>query len=482
MRSSPTSAELAPYIIALLGVAGVAWLTSAMLPLLGLASAALLFLLPVLYTATRGGLGPGLCAALAGAAAYNFFLLPPRLTFRIHGLDNLVSVFVLVAVALVTSRLAIRLMAREGEALERARLSEEGAELSTLLAGHPAQTALARGLDWVATRYGSLRLLDGELVPQGDAAFSSLDLSAAAWAAHNGDVTGHGSEVMPAADWTFFPLAAKNRQDGQVAALARPVDGSTRRAAELDHVQQLALLLGQCRDRDVLEAERQERELLAQSDRLLRTFLASLGHDFRTPLTIITGRLALLARDAPDARDALIAAQRMDRMMADLLGAARIEDGSLAPAMENVDLVDAIGAACDDMTLPEGVAIVRTIPADLPFVRADPVLLHHILANLIDNALHHATARVTLAAHQQLGGIALQISDDGPGVPEAERARIFARFTRLEGSDRTSGSGLGLAIVKGFADAMGMTVSVTAAPSGGACFTLVIPIGEAPPT
>ena len=87
-------------------VGAVTLVTDRFLPVLGMASSALLFLLPVLYAAARGGVGPGLMAALAGAAAYNFFLLPPRYTFRIHGLDNLISVQVLVVVALVTSRLA----------------------------------------------------------------------------------------------------------------------------------------------------------------------------------------------------------------------------------------------------------------------------------------------------------------------------------------------------------------------------------------
>ena len=86
----------AAYVIALLGVGAVTLLTDRFLPALGLASSALLFLLPVLFAAARGGVGPGLVAALAGAAAYNFFLLPPRYTFQIHGLDNLISVQVLV--------------------------------------------------------------------------------------------------------------------------------------------------------------------------------------------------------------------------------------------------------------------------------------------------------------------------------------------------------------------------------------------------
>lgn len=471
MRSSAST-----YAFALAGVAAVAWLSSIFLPVLGLASSALLFLLPVLYAAARGGLGPGLIAALVGATAYNFFLLPPRYTFRIHGLENLVSVFVLVAVALVTSRLATRLRAREAEALERARMSDEAAELSAILAGHPAHAALAGGIDWIAQHYGDFRLLTDDALPEDKAMFSSLDLSAAAWALHNGDVTGHGTEVMPAADWTFLPLVPKGRRDEDVAALARPTDGRRREPAELGHLGQMSMLLAQCRDRDVLEAERRERERLEEADSLRRTFLASLAHDFRTPLTVITGRLAMLVQDRPDACDALAAAQRLDRMMTDLVEAARIEAGSLVPAMESVDLIDAIGAAIEGLTVPQGIAVLRKVPVDLPFVTADPVLLHHIIVNLTDNALRHAASDVTFAARVAGANILFSVSDDGPGIPEAERDRIFERFVRLEGSDRTSGSGLGLAIVKGFADAMGMTVSVDATPSDRTCFTLTIPL------
>lgn len=347
---------------ALFAVAAVAWLASAQLPLLGLASSALLFLLPVLLAATRGGVAPGLVAALASASAYNFFLLEPRFTFRVHQLDNLVSVVVLVAVALVTSRLATRLMTREAEAQERARLSGESAELSALLSGHPAKVALERGIEFLESRYATVRLLVGEVPPQSDGAFSSLDAASAAWALHNGDVTGHGSEVMPAAEWTFFPLGPGNRSDAVVAALARPADGRTRQASELEHLRQLCLLLGQCHDRNALEAERREREVLEQADRLRRAFLASLAHDFRTPLTIITGRLAHLVEGSDEARDALVAAQRLDRMMSDLVGAARIESGSLVPAMENIDLVDVVSAACDGLTVPKSIILERQIP------------------------------------------------------------------------------------------------------------------------
>ena len=473
-----------PYLEALVGLVVVTWLATAHPAVLDLASAALLFLLPVLLGATRGGVGPGLFAALGGAAAYNFFLIEPRFTFQVHRLDNLVSVFVLVAVALVTSRLATRLTAREAEAREQARLSAEVAELSALLAGSPASSALEQGLAALSARYGAIRLLDGTHLPVGDAAFSPLDLSAAAWSAHNGDTTGHGTEVMPAADWTYLRLAPKNRTDAGIAALARPVDGATRGQVELEHLAELALLLGQCRDRDQLENERSERERLKQADELRRTFLASLAHDFRTPLTVLSGRLSELAPTSEAARDALGAARRLERLMADLIGAARLESGALAPVVDSIDLTDAVAAACAALAVPPGISLARAVPADLPFAAGDPVLLHHVLVNLLDNALRHARHRVSLKAEAAPDRILVHIDDDGPGIPKAERERIFQRFQRLDGSDRdsdrgadgtSSGSGLGLAIVRGFAEAMGMTAAASSSPLGGARLTLSLP-------
>lgn len=457
---------LTSYGVPLLGIALVTWISSAMLAQWGLASAALLFLLPVLLGAARGGLGPGLLAALAGAGAYNFFLLPPYFSFHVHGPDHAVSVLVLVLVALVTSRLATRLREREEEANARAAISEELAQISRLLAKGSPVEALERARAYVAGIYGALRI-DGA-----QDGFSSLDQAAAAWAMHNGDATGHGTGVMAAAEWTFLPLSPKGRGNHALMALARPANGQTRPMVQIEHMMQVALLLGQGCDRIALDEERRARETLAESDRLRRTFLASLAHDFRTPLTVITGQLEALAQRSPEAGEALNAARRLERTMSDLIAAARIEEGSLRPQAESIDLIDAADAACAAVAVPDGLSLGHTIPADLPFVRADAVLLHHVLINLIDNALGHAASRVVLGARADGAQVALWVEDDGPGVPPAERARIFERFARIEGGDRTKGSGLGLAIVRGFADAMGMEASVEDSPLGGARFII----------
>lgn len=468
--------HLSSALEALLAVALVAALTSALLPKIGLASASLLFLLPVLLAATRGGIGPAMVAALASAAAYNYFLLEPRFTFRVHRLDNLVSVFVLCAVAVVTGRLATRLLAREAEANERAQASAEAATLVRLLSNEPAVDALPQALDFLATRYGHVVLVE-DAAASGQ---SSLDQSAAAWALHNGDVTGHGTQVMAAADWTFIPLARRNRPGDAVLGVARPANGLTRTRGEIEHLAELCLLLGQSRDRENLLRERRERELAEARDRLRATFLASLAHDFRTPLTVIAGRLEQLARERPDAHDALVAARRLDGMMADLLAAARIEDGSLSVSRESLDLIDVVAGVCDHLVLPEGVTVVRDVAGDLPFVPGDPVLLHHVLANLVNNALRHARSVVTLSAKAEGSRVVLAVEDDGSGVPDAERAMIFERFRRAEGSDRRDGSGLGLAIVRDFAEAMGMDVRIGDSGGGGARFEVSMPCTQGP--
>ncbi|MBU0863645.1 MAG: DUF4118 domain-containing protein, partial [Alphaproteobacteria bacterium] len=194
MRTSP-----AGYLIALAGVALVALVTHAALPHLGLASAALLFLLPVLAASVRVGTGPALVAAAGGALAFNFLLLPPRFTFRIDGFDHVVSVAVFLAVALVTSRLAAELRAREAEANARAAANAEQAEFAALLSGDTADV-LTRALAWIAARYGTARLIDRNALPAEDPVLSSLDLSAAGWALQGAEASGHGSDAMPASD------------------------------------------------------------------------------------------------------------------------------------------------------------------------------------------------------------------------------------------------------------------------------------------
>ncbi|MFG3001218.1 sensor histidine kinase [Streptomyces sp. NPDC048340] len=217
---------------------------------------------------------------------------------------------------------------------------------------------------------------------------------------------------------------------------------------------------------------------LERSDARQRQFTADASHELRNPLAAVRSRLEVaLAMDRPD-RESVAAAladtERLQRIAADLLLLARL-DGGPAPRTEPVDL--ALLAAEDAARRPNPRARLR-LDARAPVPAAgDPARLERALANLVDNALRYARAEVVVRAAQEDGWALLEVTDDGPGIPEADRDRVFERFVRLD-ADRgraSGGTGLGLAIAREIARAHGGDVRAPAAPSGGAQLLLRLP-------
>lgn len=478
-----------PYLLGLAVVAAVTGAAMLMHGRLALPSFALLYLLPVMIVSARAGLAPGLCTSLLAALCYNFFLLPPRFTFWVHGPDNVVTLLVLFAVAAVTSQLAARLRAEKVRAESRASASAALADFARAMAGSRDEEEALRLATGMLTRLLGARvaiLLDlgeGLAVPAGSEPplFGAIDSAAASWTYDNGDRTGRGTRIMASADWMFAPLIAGSDRLG-VIGIAR--EDASALAAEGDSllfegaVEQLAQSLGRAR----LAVHQAEMEGLHQRDELRAALLSSLGHDLRTPLTVILGGLEALRREhapSPTLDEVQAEARRLERLVGNLLGMARVEAGAVKPAAEPVDLTDAVGAALADLRLERlGHRLEIAVPADLPLVRADPRLLHHILINLIGNAQKYGGpgGPINIAAATEGRSLILSVADEGPGIPAGQEQAIFDRFTRLEGSDRVGGTGLGLAIVRGFAAAMSVEASAAnRIGRSGAIFSLRFP-------
>jgi two-component system sensor histidine kinase KdpD len=249
---------------------------------------------------------------------------------------------------------------------------------------------------------------------------------------------------------------------------------------------QLPLLLslldqaGLALERITLEGEMAGLEHVRERDRLRHALLSSVSHDLRTPLTTILGSLREIRALSPEQEQQLAAtrteAERLHRFVANLLDMVRIEAGSLHQTIEPVDLSEAVASAIHDLrgALQDHPIRIQIAP-DLPLVMVDPQLFHHCLINLIENAAKYGGSNATIAieASRDAGGVRLSVTDQGPGIPEGDAARIFETFARIEGSDRKGGTGLGLAIVKGFAEAMGLDVSAGNRRDGpGACFAI----------
>jgi signal transduction histidine kinase len=220
-----------------------------------------------------------------------------------------------------------------------------------------------------------------------------------------------------------------------------------------------------------------------------RQFVADASHELRTPLTSILANLELLAaelegEDAEIAGAALRSSQRMKRLVADLLLLARADAGRVS-LREPVDAgAVVIEAASEATPLARGHGLTVDVPPGDPLVvEASPDELHRLVLNLIQNSLVHTPTgtAVDVRARREGDQVAIEVADEGPGIPAELRPRIFDRFVRGSG-DRSSngGSGLGLSIVRAVAEAAGGTVELTDSDAGGARFTVRIPAADAP--
>ena len=463
---------------------------SGLFHILDLGNVGLLYLVPVMVAASLFGLRTGLFAGLLSSLAYNFFFLPPTGTLTVSNPENVVSIFVLLGVAVVTSQLTSRVRAQ-------ADLAATSARMNAALAGYLRRLTALGSIDAVmsAACHEMARLLGLRVVilEQGDTGLSvqaaseqgarmeTMELAAAQWVWDTGQAAGRGTGSLTASDWQFQPLKAGDRILA-VLGLARD-DG--RDPIRSDQLALLGSLLDQTSlalERLRLEMEMRDVDKVRERDRLRAALLSSVSHDLRTPLTSVLGAAAELRKRIDDPLLDTIESEavRLNRFVANLLDMARVEAGALRLHVEPVDLTDAVSAAAHDARRSlEGHPIRLEVLPSLPLVNVDPQLFHHCLLNLLDNAGRYGDAGtpITIRAERVYGQLILSVLDEGPGLPPGREQEVFETFRRLEGSDRSvSGTGLGLAIVKGFAEGMGLTVRAANREDGtGAAFSIHFP-------
>lgn len=265
-----------------------------------------------------------------------------------------------------------------------------------------------------------------------------------------------------------------------VAEMARArAAEAERRRQETDAV--LAELRELAAERDRIEAEAIEAGALRRSDELKTALLRSVSHDLRTPLTSIIA--AGTALDSPtlteqerhELSEAVVEeGQRLSRLVENLLDLSRLESGNAPPRQEPVDLAGVLEAARESIS-GDGTEIRFGIDADIPAVVADPVQLERAFANLFENGVRHGGGRPVLVRSRESGGrLVVRVVDQGPGIPEQERRRIFEPFYRREAGQ--PGTGLGLAIAKGFIEANGGELAVESVPGQGSTFVVSFPL------
>jgi two-component system sensor histidine kinase KdpD len=423
----------------------------------------LAYLVLVVAIAVVGGLLPGVVAAVVTSLVVNWFFVPPIHTFTIGDTENVVAVAVFIAVAVTVATLVDR-SARQAYEARRARAEAE---------------ALART---TTTLVGEADPLPG-LLDQLRAAFS-LDSACVLTEAKDGEwhadaASGEPPPRSPAEATASFPL-----DDTGTRVLA--VTGPQLALDDERIVRAMASQLTVAMSKRVLMAEAEEASKLADANALRTALLQAVSHDLRTPLATIKASVtSLLQGDvswAPAERNEFLASidtetDRLNRLVGNLLDMSRLQSGAVDVVDRPVYLEDVVAMALASLSrTPECLEVA--VPETVPAVRADPALLERAVANVVANAASWAPpgTPVRVEAGKVGDRVHLRIIDRGPGVPPADRERVFEPFQRL-GDRGGTGVGLGLAVARGFVQAMGGRLTLDDTPGGG--LTVVVDLAEA---
>lgn len=448
-------------------------------------SLALVLLLPPLI-ATNGGRTLSLILALISALTFNFLFTQPYYSFEIESSASIAAFCIYTLIAVVLANYVGGFRSASAAAKRRARSMELLQALAVdLIRCDDLRPALRRTLadfrKGLGLRGAALRitLRDREVDERvgSDAAATALleQVVAPSGSAELVTLRGEGGVLA-------LPIS-----DSGVAFGFLAVDTGHRRAdpETVAVLESFCSILGLALGRERLEHEGVMLQALKETDRLRSALLRSVSHDLRTPLTAITASASALRESVPEhERDALLngiehEARRLVRLVDNMLDLSRIEAGALHPRRTLMPVDELLYAAVDDAAAAlEGQFVDVDGAAELPPVNVDETMIRQVLVNLLENA-SRADPDDTIGLYASNSGRMLRISvvDHGPGVPEAERRRIFEPYYRLRKShDHRAGTGLGLAISRGYVEAHGGKLHVEPTAGGGATFIVELPI------
>jgi two-component system, OmpR family, sensor histidine kinase KdpD len=454
----------------------------------------MLFLLAIMLTAAAFGRGPSLLAAALSVAAYDFFFVPPSFTFAVKDTRYVLTFAMMFGIGVVISALASRLRQQEQAARQREADTRALFTLTRDLAQATEVESLAAALcrhvaDASAGAAVVLLPVDGKLVPLAawpvDTPLQSNDLGVAQWAHEHQREAGLGTETLSGARLVAMPLG---KGSGVLAWLPPGGEVDRARGALLEAFARQA---GLAIDRLQLSEVAKTSALKARTEELRSSLLSTVSHDLRTPLAVVTGAAQTLRDDhhldaATQAQllDTICdEAERLERLVRNLLDMTRVQAGALSVKKEWVPVDELIGSARVRLgKVLEGREVRVNAAAEVPFLQVDPVLFEQVLFNLLDNAAKYTPAGSPLEVEVAKGAFGARVSvlDRGPGIRPEEAERLFDKFFR-GAQQGVGGAGLGLAICRGIVAAHGGLIHAEERPGGGASFIIDLPLRGEPP-
>ncbi len=473
----------------------------------GLTRGTVVYLVPVLIAAIRWGLIAALFASICGVLASAFFFFPPLYSFEVRDPQEVINLVLYVIVAVVVSQLASRLKSE----LEKSRKREidlrdlyafsrriavafDLSDIQSAIENHLTAVIQRKAVLFATARDASgntRRRIDPSVPPQVTAKIDALE-KCEGRQLPAGDA---GLVTTPEGDvWLVRAVSPKSPEFGVLAVnLGQPSRGQS----DIDDLRvRIDAVLADATatlDRLGIAQAINEARMRSETDQLREALIGSVSHELRTPLASIMGAATVIST-APAlahepklqalAQDVRYEAERLNNDIQNFIDATRISSDGVKPRMEWADPGDILDSALERCRKKlSRQKLELNLPKDLPLVHVDAVLVTQALVQVFDNAAKYSPpgSTITVAARARDGRIVLNVSDQGPGLTEAELGYIWDRFQRGERTAAaTSGSGLGLWIAKAFIAANGGKMNAfSEGPGRGTTMAIELPVAQA---
>jgi two-component system sensor histidine kinase KdpD len=494
----PHRQTLARYFTSLLFVLAATGIGALIHPLVSPTNLVMVYLLAVVLAALYLGRGPAILVSILGLLSFDYFFVPPSFTFAVSDTEYLLTFAGMLVVGVVISQLTTRVR-EQVELVQRREI-----DMATLYAlsrdlavADRMETIIQAIITNIGQTFGREVVVllpdpetEGRLISHGSGPEytpGENEVAVAIWAFQHGQPAGRGTDTLPAIDIHFLPLKTPR---GVVGILGvKPQDPKSRLTPEQARL--LNALAGQAAlaiERAQLADQARRALLMEATEKLQTALLNSISHDLRTPLVSITGALSSLKEEGvavdDEVRRSLVdtayqEADRLNRLVGNLLNMTRIEAGAMKVVREPGDIQDAIGTALEQLSEQLGERpITVDVPTDILLIPMDFVLIVQVLVNVFDNALKYSPEGSLIEAHARIAGayVEVQIADRGIGIPTEDLPRVFDKFYRVQRPENVIGTGLGLSICKGIVEAHGGFIGAENRKGGGTIITMALPL------
>jgi two-component system, OmpR family, sensor histidine kinase KdpD len=482
------------YLIASLIVLGVALGCFPLTSFIGYRTISLIILFTVSLLPLRMGRGPVLLSAALGALLWDFFYISPLFTFSVGHVEDMLMLAMFFIVAAVTGTLSARIREREKAVRQREmRSSALFALTKDLSSAHSQDEVIQAAVSNIKKFFDAdvavyLGDADGDMSKQPHQASSmnsdEKEFGVAAWTYWNEKKAGKFTDTLPFAQATYYSMSGPRYPVGVIGVRTHQREKLTIDQEILleNFIAQIASAV----ERELLNEVTKKSIVVAESEKLYKTLFNSISHELRTPIAAIMGASENLLAHQPQngstakelSTEIHTAAERLNRLVANLLDMTRLESGMIQPKRDWCDIHDLINVTLKDLERELAQHPVHiNIQDELPLVKLDFGLMEQALTNLVYNATVHTPmdTSIEIGARRENDRCVITVADNGPGIPKADMNKVFDKFYRAEGTT-TGGTGLGLPIAKGFVEAHKGTLAVRKRAAGGTEFIIEFPI------